>query len=234
MTDEAQDSYKVWAVDNMVYGPVDHSTLLQWIGENRVLPESWVHSQAENKWIQAKELRSIRKQLFPGQDTAFVELASQRGASVEPVELRQFSIFSGLSNAQLEALSHFGQLQEVDAGVMLIRKGDPADALYFLLSGEVRARIMVGLEDTTLGKIPAGDFFGEVAMFTQGSRSADVVTETPSRLFRLSSQAFQLLIREEAGIAAVILFALCRTMANRISQDNQRLQREVASTFLWR
>ena len=70
-------------------------------------------------------------------------------------------------------------------GELVIKKGDPGDGLFFVLSGSLRARLVVGFEDRTLARIPAGEVFGEMAMFTQSPRSADVVAEEESRMLRL-------------------------------------------------
>ena len=233
-SEPSQDHYRVWATDNLIYGPIDLGTLVQWVQENRVLPETWLHSQRENVWRLAREMTALRRLFSPGIDTAFLEAQVQASHDVQPEELRQFSLFSALSNAELRQLVTFGELRQAQPREVLLRKGDPGDALYFVLSGEVRARLVVGLEDRTLGRIPAGEFFGEMAMFTQAPRSADVVVEQPTRLLRMSSAAFQVLIKELPALAAPVLFAMARMMATRISEDNQRFQREVASEFVWR
>jgi CRP-like cAMP-binding protein len=106
--------------------------------------------------------------------------------------------------------------------------------MYFLLDGTVRARLLVGLDDKTLARIAPGEFFGEMAMFTQSPRSADVVAETNARLLRFGADSFHRLIKENPEAAAPMLFAIARTMANRIWEDNTRFQREVAADFVWR
>ncbi len=73
-----------------------------------------------------------------------------------------------------------------------------------------------------------------MAMLTQRPRSADIVAETESRLLRFSAEAFRHLIEENPEAAAPMLFGLAGIMANRIWEDNQRLQKEVASEFIWR
>ena len=233
-TEDSQDSFKVWATDNLIYGPIPLDTLIQWAGENRVLADTWVHSQAENVWRLAREIPPLRRQFAPGVDTAFLLAQIQASHDVQPEELRRFSLFSSLSNAELKQFIAFGQLCEAAPGVVILKKGDPGDSFYLVLTGEVRARLVVGLEDKTLGQIPAGEFFGEMAMFNQAARSADVVAVQPARLLRMSSEAFQLLIKQLPALAAPVIFAIARVMAGRISQDNQRFQREVASEFVWR
>ena len=43
MANDAEEiEYKVWASDNMVYGPVNLDILLDWVADGRVTPDTWV------------------------------------------------------------------------------------------------------------------------------------------------------------------------------------------------
>ena len=53
---EDEIHYKVWASDNVVYGPVLLETLLEWVADGRVLSDTWVFSQEVNSWKPAKSL----------------------------------------------------------------------------------------------------------------------------------------------------------------------------------
>jgi hypothetical protein len=226
-----QDSYKVGAADNMIYGPIDFDTLAQWVQECRVLPETWVHSEQANAWYHANQIEMLQ---------ASLEAASPKPVSPAPVgrilpeELRQFSVFANLSNDLLEQFTHYGELSEVNPGAVIIKKGTPGDAVYFILSGEVRARLLIGREDQTLNLIPSGQFFGEMSMFNQAVRSADVLAVKPTRLMRVSNQAFLQLIQEVPVLAAPFLFNMASMMAHRIAETNRNLQKQVAAEFIWR
>ena len=44
MANDAEEiQYKVWASDNMVYGPVNLDVLLDWVADGRVTPVSYTH-----------------------------------------------------------------------------------------------------------------------------------------------------------------------------------------------
>jgi sulfate permease, SulP family len=79
-----------------------------------------------------------------------------------------------------------------------------------------------------------GELFGEVAMLSQTARSADVVAEAPTRLLRLSSERFQELMADHSRLAARFLFNIARLLATRMSQRNDALQKDLASSFVWR
>ena len=232
-TSNDQDLFKVWATDGMVYGPVDLPVLIQWVREGRVQGDTWVHSPSDNAWQQAREVGLLTEH-FDQTDVgnALIERLQADDAAVE--ELRQFSVFAGLSNEELDQFIHFGEICLAQPGELIIKRGDPGDSLFFLLSGEVRARLLVGLQDTTLGQIRAGEFFGEMAMFRQAARSADVVAQTESRLLQMTAQAFQQLIQQSPQVAAPVLYDIAKVMAHRISEDNRRIQRETAAEFVWR
>lgn len=227
---EDTNTYKVWAGDNLMYGPIALPTLIQWVQEGRVLPDTWVHTEASNSWTRAKEFTVLRECFREVTDTVYVP----RFEAVRPQELRNFPVFSAFSDNDLEEFFHFTKVQEASPEQLLIKKDAPCDAAYLLVSGEVRVRLMIGLEEVTLARIGPGEFFGELGMFTQSRRTADVVAQTETRLLRVSAQAFQLMIRQIPRLAAPLLFAMAQCMAHRIADDNKKLQREVASAFLWR
>ena len=97
-TEDSQDSFKVWATDNLIYGPIPLDTLIQWADENRVLTDTWVHSQVDNVWRLAREIAPLRRHFAPGVDTAFLQAQIEASHAVRPEELRRFSLFSSLSN----------------------------------------------------------------------------------------------------------------------------------------
>ena len=228
------EMYKVWAHDNQVYGPIDLPVLLQWTQEGRILGRTWIYLETANEWRPAKNVEPLKDHLPPGEETKFLERQGADGEGITPQELRQIAILSPLSNQALARLIELGELQCPEKGQTVITKGAPGDAVFFVLAGNLRARLLVGLEDRTLARITTGEVFGEMAMFTQSSRSADVVAEQNVRLLRLGAESFRHLIGENPEAAAPMLFAIARLMANRIRDHNSRFQREVASEFLWR
>jgi CRP-like cAMP-binding protein len=229
------NTYKVWAADDLVYGPIELSTLIQWVQEKRVLADTWLHSHKDRAWRQAGDVEQLRPHFSVAQeDTAFRLREEAEGTHVAADELRQFGIFASLSNEQLEEFAGFGEICRYRPGEIILKKGDPGDALYLILKGEVRARLMVAGQDQTLARIPAGEFFGEMAMFARSLRSADVVAEERTRLLRVSSETFLVLSKENPELAAPVFFALAGTMATRIAAVNKKVEREVAAEFAWR
>ena len=67
-----------------------------------------------------------------------------------------------------------------------------------------------------------GEFFGDISLFDQGPRSADVVANTESLVLKISSEAFDELAKEAPEIATPFLLAIGRTLTARIRADNKR------------
>src|SRR6267378_2226570 len=42
--------FKIIGADNVVYGPVELPTLVDWLEEERVTPETWVFSERDDAW----------------------------------------------------------------------------------------------------------------------------------------------------------------------------------------
>jgi hypothetical protein len=60
------------------------------------------------------------------------------------------------------------------------------DAMYLILEGELRARLVAGAE-YILATLGPGDFFGEISLFDHGPRSADIIANQDSFLLKIST-----------------------------------------------
>jgi CRP-like cAMP-binding protein len=230
----SQELYRVWACDNQVYGPISVSVLAEWIRDSRVLLDTWLYVESQRVWCRAEKVAELHG-LFPaGEETAFLERQSVSPGGIDPYELRCFPVLAGLSNHDLAHLIKLAELVCVAPGEFIIRRREPGDAIYFILSGSVRARILVGSDEKELAQIPSGQFFGEMSMFTQTPRVADVLAAEETRLLRFSAEAFRALMTQNPSAAAPMLYSISTAMAQRIMDTNSKFQTEVASGFVWR
>ncbi|HJO10137.1 MAG TPA: cyclic nucleotide-binding domain-containing protein [Verrucomicrobiota bacterium] len=235
--DKEKVHYKVWASDNVVYGPVLLELLLEWVADGRVLPDTWVFSEEVNSWKPAKSLSPLGDALVAYHSSQAplpkpTELG-KAGESITVEQLRQFDQLVALGKAELEQFIGHCTVMEIEEGGVIMKKGSPGDGLYMILSGEARVRIVAAGQDTTLATVSAGCFIGEVAMFSQTSRTADVLALTSCQLLFMSAEAFRGMMQAEPELASAVLFALGHIMADRMVAGNERLQKQVSSEFLW-
>jgi CRP-like cAMP-binding protein len=221
---ESQDTnaYFIWGSDDAPYGPVELPALIDWISDERVFADTWIFARGTGVWQKASDFPELKE--YFGSDTTMISETPSR-AAFKPGSLRRIKILANLSDAQLAHLSDFMELQGVPQWTVVIRQGEPGDAMYLIMSGELRARTMIGEQETILTTFGAGDFFGEMALFDQGPRSADVVANVDSTLLRMSAAKFEQLTRKAPNLAAPFLQATARTLSARIRADNKRLTR---------
>lgn len=215
--------YFIWGDDESPYGPVPLTMLVDWIADERVVPETWVFSRKDNQWLKAGELAELKE--YFGVTVFEADAPAPMQAGLKPRMLRRIKILADLKDAQLAQLAEYLEAQPVKQWAVLFNQGDASDAMFFVMGGELRARTMIGGKETILATFTAGDFFGNMALFDHGPRSADVVANVDSTLLKLSSAAFERLTREMPALATPVLQATARTLSARIRADNQRLTR---------
>ena len=230
--DNDAPGYSIWGVDKLVYGPVDLPVLVNWVQEERVSADSWIHRHDTETWQKAALLPELKMffQAPPAGGTTAPKLGALDDTSMKPKpgSLRRVRILAGLSDAQLEQFARYTELHPVRQWTEIVKQGSPEDGMYLVLEGEVRVRMIIAGKETVLTTLAVGEFFGEVALLDHGPRSADVVANQDSLLLKVPAGAFQRLVSEAPEQAAPFLFAICRTLIARIRADNKRYRDSIA------
>lgn len=224
MGEQVEVGYKIWAVDDVVYGPVDLPTLTEWVKDERVLAETWVFLCHQSKWSQAGQIQELRlafNTVLPGSAPA---APAPLIAGIRPGALRRVKILCEMTDQQLGLFASFMEVENVRQFHTIVKQGDPGDAMYLILEGELRVRQMIGGKETVLVTMLAGEFFGDISLFDHGPRSADVVANHNSVLLKVSATNFQRLTQEAPALATPFLVSICKTLTARIRADNKRLR----------
>ena len=231
MDSPENNGFKIWGVDNVVYGPVDLPILVTWVREERVPANNWVYSEATDRWSKAAQIPELQMFFNNPPERALTSYDTQlqsQNASIKPGSLRRIKILSSLSDQQLGRFVEYVEAKSVRQWAEVVKQGEPGDAMYFVLEGEVRVRLMIGGKESILTTLGPGEFFGEIALFDHGARSADVVANQPSILLKLSASAFYKLSETAPDLATPFLLAMGRTLTGRIRADNKRFRDSVA------
>jgi predicted RND superfamily exporter protein len=134
---------------------------------------------------------------------------------------RSIGLFRGLSANQARIVALMGSLVPVRAGERLWSAGEPADALYVVIDGKLRASVAGPAGARELALHARGDVLGEVGLFRQ-ARSADVDVLEDGRLLRLSQDHFDQLARRYPRIASAVLRNLSEVLAGRLVRLTDR------------
>jgi CRP-like cAMP-binding protein len=210
---------------------VELPALISWVRDERVLADTWVFDGQNDRWRKAASLPELqlffRKKTEPGPATVPADLAGGE-SDITPGMLRRVKALAELSDDQLRRFVRFMETQTVRQWAQIVKQGDPDDGMFLVLDGELRVRLMITGKETILATLGPGECFGEIALFDQGPRSADVVANKDSILLKISSEAFDKLRREAPELSAPILFAISKTLAARIRADNKRIKDSVS------
>jgi CRP-like cAMP-binding protein len=87
------------------------------------------------------------------------------------------------------------QIVQVNQGATLVREGEDANEVFFILDGKAIAGVAPeGGEYRSLSSMGQGDFFGEIAALTGMTRTANVVAEENITLLKVPAENVQKLM----------------------------------------
>lgn len=122
--------------------------------------------------------------------------------------LGKVSIFEETPRDLLADIARLLVGHRVVEGEVVIRKGEPGDSMYLLVSGGVR----VHDGDVTLDQLREGAIFGELALLDPQPRSATVTATEASELFSLGADPFHELIGGRIEVVQGLFRVLCRRL----------------------
>jgi CRP-like cAMP-binding protein len=122
--------------------------------------------------------------------------------------LKTVPLFEGMSGRQLSRIT--ARARHFTAGTAIVRAGDPGNAFYVILEGEVR----VTPPGRRAVKLKAGDVFGEMSLLDGSPRSADITAVGEVTAMVVGRPAFMKLIKSEPQMALVLL----QTLATRLRE----------------
>jgi hypothetical protein len=135
--------------------------------------------------------------------------------------LKRVPLFENLSLDQLEAVLRLAGDATFLPDEVIVRQGDRGGELYLVLEGVVEAWLdHGGTNPQLLSTMPAGSYFGEIAILDDEPRSATVVAREPAQLLTLDGDSLKALLLQMPEIA----FELLRVMTARVRASERRLQ----------
>jgi CRP-like cAMP-binding protein len=130
--------------------------------------------------------------------------ANMLGVLEKVLVLRDSSLFMGLSGEELYPVAEIAQASFLSAGDVVIREGDPGDALFVVARGTVQ--VMKG--SARVRGMGPGQVFGELALLDGAPRAATVVAETEAQLLRIPRAEFEALLDESPELARGVIRTL--------------------------
>jgi len=109
-----------------------------------------------------------------------------------PAEIQGRNELEALREAILRNVGEDRERVVLARGETLFRQGDPADALYFVVSGRLQATVChPGRERVIVGEIGPGEPVGELGILTGQARGAEVSAIEDAELLRVSREVLE-------------------------------------------
>src|SRR4029079_1778784 len=115
--------------------------------------------------------------------------------------LARIPFFSGLDEAALERVAAGTRTRRFRRGEVIFHAGDPGDALFIIVSGEVKIAVpSESGEEAILTTLREGDVFGELALPEGARRAPRAASLLASETFVLPREKFRELVATEPVI----------------------------------
>jgi CRP/FNR family cyclic AMP-dependent transcriptional regulator len=141
------------------------------------------------------------------------------------VILQQVELFQGLSADEMSALASSSSSRSFPKNTVVIHENDPADSLFIIESGKVKVYCSdKNGKEFIMNTQGEGDYFGELALLDDSSRSASVRTVEKSTFCIIYKDDFNRVLEEHPSIA--------RKLIRNLSQRVRKLTADVKSLAL--
>lgn len=133
---------------------------------------------------------------------------NKRNFATTAAMVARVPLFDHLGPAQLAELTALLRPRRLPPRYTVMRRGEHADAMYFIDEGQVVARYA---DRRTV--LSPGSFFGEMGLIEGRPRQASIITLTTCRLLELQAGDFHRLLASDARLRQAILDDVARRQA---------------------
>jgi CRP-like cAMP-binding protein len=129
----------------------------------------------------------------------------------------EFPLLAGLDDADRRDLLAEARKRRFSRREVIFHEGDPGDSVHLVADGHVGIRISTPRGDLAIVRIIGpGGFFGELALLSEGPRSATALALGPTRTVSISREQFAEL-RQRAPAANAVMTTALATEVRRIA-----------------
>lgn len=133
--------------------------------------------------------------------------------SVAPSLLAEVPLFERLSDEERGVLAERLNEVEIAAGQHAFKRGDPGDAVFIVVAGEIE----IFVEDNLGTRIvfetaKPGDFFGELSLLDGEPRSASALAMSDARVVRVDREDLRSLFSKQPDAALEVLAVIGRRL----------------------
>jgi len=153
-------------------------------------------------------------------------LAGESHVQLGATALGDQELLRGLDDTELAAIASVVEHRELAADDVVVREGEPASEVFFLLAGTVSVRLVVDGRGRTsrLATFGPGVAFGEATLLGESVRTADVCVETPATVAVLTVTALESLAMDHPALVDQVRTNLTHVLARRLQAANRQIR----------
>jgi signal transduction histidine kinase len=136
--------------------------------------------------------------------------------------LRRVPLFAELSEEDLARITHRCEPLELAPGEVLATEGEPGDALFVIVSGELRVVKRSRESEVAIATLGQGEIVGEMAIFESQPRNATVRAATAARVIRFDRDQILPILRTRPTATLSMLRTLMGRLRNTESMLRER------------
>jgi CRP-like cAMP-binding protein len=138
--------------------------------------------------------------------------------------LRRVPIFAEIEPSKLKLLAFMSERVGFDAGKLLMRQGDPADAAYLIIEGHADVILETPAGPMIVATLSANETVGEMGILGNVPRAATVRAKDRVVALRISKESFMRMVREFPSMSVSIM----QVLAHRVESTNKQLSTALA------
>lgn len=150
--------------------------------------------------------------------------------AVEVECLKSNPYFSGLSRVSLDSIGEFIFEETAEKGEMLLFEGEPAETVYFVISGVVKVfKTSVDGKEQIFNLIRHGESFNDVPVLGGGTNLTNADAMVPVVLYGIKKVSLEVIIRDYPQVALNIIRVLSQRVQHLVTLVEDLSFRHVTS-----
>ena len=133
--------------------------------------------------------------------------------------LKRVSLFEGLSPSDLKQVASIAEEELFTDGDMIAQQGEPGDALFVIVSGEVSVVIVKDGYNVEVARRRSGEYVGEMSIINREPRMATLIASGDVRALCIDQKSFEGLIRERPEVSLAVIKMLSKRLKEATEQN---------------
>jgi CRP-like cAMP-binding protein len=143
--------------------------------------------------------------------------------------LKGHELFQSLSFEEVDRISSFSGLKELDKGENVFSSGTAGSHFFVLLEGRVNLRLPADAHEASLvvGRMEQGDMFGLAPLLGAGRHTTTAQCAEPSKALAIEAAPLRALLEQNSLVGLQVMSVAAQAYFSRYVETLKRLQKVV-------